>query len=106
MNRRLLVLFVEDYLSDERPLQTLQELLIEILWDRRDLEPPEIIDLAKELDLRIAEFTGGFISADSLKELLRETAGLSPSVLRTENPERDLTWESSSETKKQSVALG
>lgn len=101
---RLLRMFVEDYLAGVRELESLQGLVIDITWDAPSDVAAETLQFARELDLRIAEYTGGHISEDELKSLFREAAGLNSVVITTEAPIPAVKWRSASET--QRLAFG
>lgn len=106
MNRRLLVTFVQDVLADRRPLQDLQELILEVLWDGRGQEAADVSEMAESLDARIAEFTGGYIPFDALKDELRRVSGLNVPILTIDDHQEDeVRWESSSRTLRKSAAF-
>ena len=71
-------MMVQDYLTGDIFLQTLKERLIAVLYGAP--QPAETIDLAHAIDLRIAEFSGGHVSAEEFREHLRAEAGLGPIV--------------------------
>lgn len=105
MNRRLVVMYVQDYLRGERSLTDLQERLMALLWGDRAAQPADTIELAMAIDLRIAEFTGGYISREALAEAMRDVAGLSIPVVTNDLSPPDLEWESSIQTRQQEAAL-
>jgi hypothetical protein len=105
---KLLIMFVQDFLAGDRPLERLQRLLIDITWDKRDQVSPETLALAQKLDLYIAEFTGGHISEDELKNLSREAAGLNSYVLNagaSSSEQASPKWGSAARTDKRIVAF-
>jgi hypothetical protein len=106
---RLLIMFVQDFLAGDLPLERLQRLLIDITWDKSDQASPETLALAKKLDLYIAEFTGGHISEIDLKNLSREAAGLNSYVVSAGEPSSEQVspkWHSAVQTDRRIVAFG
>lgn len=106
---RLLTMFAQDYLAGDRPLEHLQQLLMDITWDKNVQVSAEALALAKEIDLHVAEFTGGHITEDVLKGLIREVVGLKPIVLNAgvqpalaQAP----TWQSTADTQTRRLAFG
>lgn len=104
---RLLIMFAQDYLSGDRPLDHLLQVIMDITWDNTAKVSADTVGLAKEMDLRIAEFTGGHINEGVLKDLIREAAGLKPFVLNagalaSEAP----VWQTTPETQTRKVACG
>lgn len=67
----LLVMMLRDYVSGEMPFERMQDVILDITWDGKDVDP-DAKELADEVDLRIAEFTGGHITEEELKALIRE----------------------------------
>ena len=106
---RLLTMFAQDYLAGKLPLERLQGLLVEIIWGEAGEVSQETLDLANEIDSRIAEFTSEHISEDELKGLIREAAGLNPFVV-TAGPQalkaQAARWCSASRTQRQTLAFG
>ena len=106
---RLLIMLAQDYLVGDRPLDHLVQRIMDITWDNTVQVNADAMALAKELDLRIAEFTGGHIEEGVLKDLIREAADLKPFVLnagdqalRSEAP----VWQTNPETQTRKVVLG
>lgn len=58
------------YVSGEISLDELDEWLAPILWEMHEKQSP--IDLLREIELRMAEYSGGGWSEDELRDLLRE----------------------------------
>lgn len=100
---KMLTVVVQDYLVGDDSLDRLQRLLIDLIWDRRDEIPQDVFELAKQLELSIAEFTSGDISVDQLKMQLRQAVGLSSYVLnagQTLSGAASPQWRSSAQTER------
>jgi len=103
---RLLPMFVQDYLAGTRDLDEVQSLIIDITWDLADQVAPETLELAKELDLRIAEYTGGHIAENDLKGLLRQALGLTSYVITSNDSKPVFEWRSAAPTQRRTLVLG
>lgn len=103
---RLLPMFVQDYLAGERDLDEVQSLIIDVTWDMADQVAPETLELAKQLDLCIAEYTGGHITENDLKGLLRDALGLTSFVITSDDARPTLEWRSASPTQRRTLVLG
>lgn len=106
---RLLIMVVQDYLAGDASLDRLQQLLIDFIWDKRAEITADTLELARNLDLSIAEFTNGDISVDQLKTLLRELAGLNSYVLNAvgvSSAQASPQWRSAAQTEKRKVVFG
>ena len=102
---RPLSMFAQDYLVGNRPLDDLQQLLMEMVWDTAIAVASDTRELVNLIDLRIAEFTSGHISESELKELIRQAAGLQPIVMTAgASLDRLPMWRSDAQT--QRVAFG
>ena len=102
-------MIVQDYLAGDRSLDRVQQLLIDFIWDKRDQISAETLELAKKLDLYIAEFTSGDISGDELKTLCREAAGLNSYVLNavgSSSLQASPQWRSAAQTERRTAAFG
>ena len=69
---KLLRVSAHGYLTGVSTLEALQRLLITILWEKQNNMSPEGLEFAKEVDLRIAEFTGGHASEEDLKQSIED----------------------------------
>lgn len=98
MKLRLLEMLVQDFLNGDRSLGDLHARIIQMLHvDQPGDHPVETLQLGQALELRIAEYTGGHVADDDFRNLLREEAGLNPSVI---GPEPDLVFGSSATTRR------
>lgn len=100
-------MFAQDYLVGDRPLEHLQHVLMDLTWDNQEDVSADTLALARLIETRIAEFTGGYISEDALKGLIREAAKLNALVASVGDRTalaRAPSWSSDSQTRK--VALG
>ncbi len=95
---RLLRMFIQDYLAGNRTLADVQGRIIDITWDMVDEVGQDALDLARQADLHIAEFTGGHISEDVLKSTLRELAGLTSVVITSNGSQPAAKWRSQAQT--------
>jgi hypothetical protein len=68
------------YLSGDRPFVAFNEWLSDLAWSPAGRSQADI-DLLREVELRVAEFTGGCITEDDLKNVIREIAGVIPRVV-------------------------
>ena len=102
----LLILCVEDYLSGELPLERLQRVVIDMVWGDQKIAPVTL-DLAKQIQLCIAEFTGKHINEAALKKEIRGVAGIKPFVVRVSaasSRRSSSRWASGAKTQIQTVA--
>lgn len=74
------------YLMDEQPFLDFQDWLTDLSWAPVHRFSPADVELIREIELRVAEFTGGFLTEEDLRVVLREIAGFTPRVVR-------LLWE-------------
>ena len=74
------------YLMDEQPFEDFQEWLSDLAWVPVGKFSPRDVELIRDIELRVAEFTGGYLNEEELRSVLRELAGFSPSVV-------SLLWE-------------
>lgn len=102
---RLLPMLVQDYLAGERELEDVQRLIIDITWDMAGEVAPETLALAKELDLHIAEYTGGHILENDLKRLFRDALGLASFVITSDGSQPALEWRSAAPTQRRTLAF-
>jgi len=102
----LLIFCVEDYLAGELPLERLQRLVIDMVWGDQEIAPATL-DLAKQIQLCIAEFTGKHINEAALKKEIREAAGIKPFVVRVSASSRrpSARWASGAKTQIRTVAF-
>lgn len=70
-----------DYLVGEQSFVAFQEWLTALSWAPANLTAADL-ELVHELELRVAEFTGGYISEEELRAVLSEAAGFIPHVVR------------------------
>lgn len=103
---RLLRMFIQDYLAGRRDLADVQSRVIEITWDLVDEVGQHALDLARDADLHIAEYTGGHISEGVLKSLLREVAGLTSVVITSGDSQPVAKWRSQAQTQQLTWTCG
>lgn len=102
----LLILCVEDYLAGDLPLERLQRLVIDMVWGDQKIAPATL-DLAKQIQLCVSEFTGKHINEAALKKEIRAVAGIKPFVVRVSASSRrsSARWASGAKTQIQKVAF-
>lgn len=99
---RNLTALVRDYLGKRQSLDDLQNLVIDITWDGAAEGHPEALELAHQLDLKIAEFTGGHISESALRQEMLSMLGLNHFVVISRVP--SVKWQSRSATEQRTLA--
>jgi hypothetical protein len=69
------------YLMGEQPFQEFLAWLSDIAWDPMGKFTAADVDLIRDIQLRTAEFTGGYLTEDELKSELRDLVGFAPRVI-------------------------
>lgn len=69
------------YLMGEQPFEDFQEWLSDLAWAPVHKFTPRDVELIREIELRMAEFTGGYLSEDELRTALSELAGFTSPVV-------------------------
>ena len=102
----LLIQMIQDFLAGDLPLDGLQRLLIDLTWGRTDQVSPRTLNLAKNIELYIAEFTSRHISEEELRRLIRHAAGLTAVVVTVGDlPSESAFWQSSASSTRRKVEL-
>jgi hypothetical protein len=102
----VLMPLVEGYLSGDVALERLQKLLIDITWENPKKTPRDTMDLAKRIELCIAEYTGGYITELNLKSDIRDLLGIKILVVNESSSSAPFLWGSVATTQKRSMAYG
>jgi len=67
---------------EAQPFEAFQEWLSELAWRPVHMFSARDVELIREIELRQAEFTGGYLSEDEFRMALRELAGFTTPVVR------------------------
>lgn len=70
------------YLMAAQPFEDFQEWLSDLAWAPVHKFSPQDVELIRDIELRVAEFTGGYLTEDELRLVLRELAGFTSTVVR------------------------
>lgn len=79
MNQVKRLLFA--YVQGMRTFEEFQLSFSDIAWDATQNYTGDDLDIIRNIELKVAEFTGGYISEDQLREAVSEIAGLSPRLV-------------------------
>ena len=69
------------YLMGEQLFIDFEAWLSDISWDPAGRFSPEDVELIRDIQLRAAEFTGGYLTEAELKSELRDLVGFAPRVI-------------------------
>lgn len=69
------------YLMGEQPFVHFESWLSDISWDPVGKFSDADVDLIRDIQLRTAEFTGGYLTEEELKCELRDLVGFAPRVI-------------------------
>lgn len=69
------------YLIAEQSFEDFQEWLADLAWAPVGRFQPADVELVREIELRVAEYTGGFLTEGELRSVLREVLGVTPRVV-------------------------
>ncbi len=70
------------YLNGDQLFEAFQEWLSDLAWAPVNKFSPSDVELIRDIELRVAEFTGGYLSEEELRTVLRELVGFSVPVVR------------------------
>lgn len=69
------------YLMGEQSFGDFQEWLTDLSWAPVNKFTPADVERIREIELRMAEFTGGYLTQDEFRATLRDIVGITPRVL-------------------------
>lgn len=70
------------YLMGEQSFENFQEWLIDLSWAPVNKFTPADVERIRDVELRMAEFTGGYLTEEEFQATLRDLAGFTPRVVR------------------------
>lgn len=108
MNARLMMM-LRDYVSGEKSFERMQDVVLDLTLGGATADA-ETMSLADLVDLRIAEYTGGYISEDELKKLIADAISTNPTYVLSADQHARMArlerFQSSAPTQRRTMALG
>lgn len=80
MNKRLIAMWVQDYLQGGISLDGLSQRVTDVIWSDRSKQPEDTLASAQLVDLLIADFTGGALTAEGFRAELKRELGINDSI--------------------------